>query len=123
MTSEEQSKRFTEILTTIKKLHDNKLVIYEKYRGAILSNDGKELAKLIGVLVHLATVFDFMQCYNYLAFKLLTESDVHFYWQQKKKWFNPLIGITIGVTADFIFWREMLPSLKKRILSIKDKSG
>lgn len=35
------------VTSMLKKLHDNKLVIYEKYRGAILSNDGKELAKLI----------------------------------------------------------------------------
>ena len=35
------------VTSMLKKLHDNKLVIYEKYRGAVLSNDGKELAKLI----------------------------------------------------------------------------
>ncbi len=35
------------VTSMLKKLHDNKLVIYEKYRGAILSKDGKELAELI----------------------------------------------------------------------------
>ena len=35
------------VTSMLKKLHDNKLVIYEKYRGAILSKDGNELAKLI----------------------------------------------------------------------------
>ena len=83
----------------------------------------KIFAGLVGLLVHLSTVFDFMSAKNYSLFRILADAGVYEAWVKGNKSFNPPVRLTIAALLDLEHWRTWLPRLKKKIHQVRLPDG